>query len=116
MGRGADQLEARSGGADPAYARGRGRVDPEAVLVKRSRNSLWLSTAALLLSATLLSCTSVDVDPPKQAVRAPDVSILVFGDSGYHYDYLEAEDYEIVVTEENFKAKERRDWIEDKRP
>ncbi|GFE82844.1 hypothetical protein GCM10011487_48440 [Steroidobacter agaridevorans] len=85
--------------------------------MKLSKSSLWLSTIALLLSATLLSCRSVDVDPAKPAVQAAtDVSILVFGDSGYHYDYLEAEDYEIVVTEENFKAKERRDWIEDKRP
>jgi 3',5'-cyclic AMP phosphodiesterase CpdA len=44
------------------------------------------------------------------------VSILAFGDTGYHYDYLEAEDYDMVVTELQFKEKERRDWIEDKRP
>lgn len=85
--------------------------------MKFSKSSLRLSTLALLLSATLLSCTSLEMDPTRQAVQAStDVSILVFGDSGYHYDYLEAEDYEIVVTEESFKAKERRDWIEDKRP
>lgn len=85
--------------------------------MKFPKSSLWLSSVALLLSVTLLSCTSVDVEPTKQAAKTPaSVSILAFGDSGYHYDYLEAEDYEIVVTEDNFKAKERRDWIEDKRP
>lgn len=85
--------------------------------MKLSRRSLCSSTVALLLSVTLLSCTSVDVGPAKQPEQASsDVSILVFGDSGYHYDYLEAEDYEIVVSEQSFKEKERRDWIEDKRP
>ncbi|WP_157994410.1 metallophosphoesterase [Peristeroidobacter agariperforans] len=85
--------------------------------MKLLKNSIGLSAVALLLSATLLSCTSVDVNPKQQAAQpSTDVSILVFGDSGYHYDYLEAEDYEIVVTEESFKEKERRDWIEDKRP
>lgn len=85
--------------------------------MKLLKNSIGLSAVALLLSAALLSCTSVDVNPKQQAAQpSTDVSILVFGDSGYHYDYLEAEDYEIVVTEESFKEKERRDWIEDKRP
>ena len=42
--------------------------------------------------------------------------MLAFGDSGYHYDYLEKEDYETVLTPEQFLAKERKDWIKDKRP
>jgi tartrate-resistant acid phosphatase type 5 len=42
--------------------------------------------------------------------------MLAFGDSGYHYDYLEKEDYETVLTQEQFLAKERTDWIKDKRP
>lgn len=82
-----------------------------------STGSRWLLMIAVPAIAALLSCTSVDVSPTKQSVNAPaSVSILVFGDTGYHYDYLEAEDYEIVVTEHQFKEKERRDWIEDKRP
>jgi tartrate-resistant acid phosphatase type 5 len=85
--------------------------------VKLSKSLFWLSMVALPLSATLLSCTSVDVAATKPAVDTPSsVSILAFGDSGYHYDYLDAEDYEIVVSEASFKEKERRDWIEDKRP
>ena len=47
--------------------------------------------------------------------RAP-LTMLAFGDSGYHYDYLEKEDYETVLTQEQFLAKERKDWIKDKRP
>ena len=85
--------------------------------MKFPNSSLCLSAVALLMSVTLLSCRSIDVAPTKQASKAPaSVSMLVFGDSGYHYDYLDAEDYEIVVTEESFKAEERRDWIDDKRP
>ncbi len=85
--------------------------------MKFSNGSRWLAIAAVPAIATLFSCTSVDVDPTKQAVSAPErVSILAFGDTGYHYDYLEAEDYETVVTEHQFKEKERRDWIDDKRP
>jgi hypothetical protein len=65
----------------------------------------------------LPACTSVDVAPTPPAARASSsASILVFGDTGYHYDYLEPEDYETVVTEQQFTAKEREDWIEDKRP
>ena len=52
--------------------------------------------------------------PPAAPVR--DIGILVFGDHGYHLDYLEAEDYEPPRTREQFIAAERKDWREDKRP
>jgi tartrate-resistant acid phosphatase type 5 len=79
--------------------------------------SRWLLMIAVPAIAALLSCTSVDVAPSKSTAGVPaSVSILAFGDTGYHYDYLEPEDYEIVVTERQFKEKERRDWIDDKRP
>jgi hypothetical protein len=42
--------------------------------------------------------------------------MLVFGDTGYHYDYLAKKEYQRVVTQEQFLAKERKDWIEDRRP
>ncbi|HEU4747215.1 MAG TPA: metallophosphoesterase [Gemmatimonadaceae bacterium] len=44
------------------------------------------------------------------------MTLLAFGDSGYHYDHLEAADYDDVVTMEQFIEAERKDWIEDKRP
>jgi tartrate-resistant acid phosphatase type 5 len=50
---------------------------------------------------------------PSQGRR---VTLLAFGDTGYHYDYLDKKVYEKVVTEEQFLAKERRDWVEERRP
>ena len=47
---------------------------------------------------------------------AKPVTLLVFGDGGYHYDHLEKKVYEKVVTEEQFMAKERKDWVEERRP
>jgi hypothetical protein len=75
--------------------------------------STLLSSAALLIAA----CTA----PAPQATRdtAPHdkaVSLLVFGDGGYHYDHLDKKAYEKVVTEEQFLAKERKDWVEERRP
>lgn len=74
----------------------------------------WAAALALPLFS---ACSAVDVSPGKQSEESSAaVSILVFGDSGYHYNHLDAEDYEIVMTERQFKEKARRDWIEDKRP
>ncbi|HEY5759268.1 MAG TPA: metallophosphoesterase [Steroidobacter sp.] len=82
-----------------------------------SNGSRWLLIIAVPAIAALYACTSIDVGSAgKESKVSAGVSILAFGDSGYHYDYLEAEDYEIVVTEHQFKEKERRDWIADKRP
>lgn len=66
--------------------------------------------------AAFAGCSS---PPPSQRAKnaspAP-VTLLAFGDTGYHYDYLEKEDYETVLTEDQFLAKEKQDWIDDKRP
>ena len=72
-----------------------------------------LSSLALLIA----SCTA----PTQQATRdaAPEskpVTLLAFGDGGYHYDHLDKKDYEKVVTEEEFLADERKDWVEERRP
>lgn len=74
---------------------------------------------ALTVGVALLgACTSVEA--PRNAApvagRTAPVTILAFGDTGYHYDYLEPEDYETVVSEQQFLEKERLDWIEDRRP
>lgn len=72
-----------------------------------------LSSLALLIA----SCTaptqqaSRDAAPPSQPV-----TLLAFGDGGYHYDHLAKKDYEKVVTEEEFMADERKDWVEERRP
>ena len=44
------------------------------------------------------------------------VQFLAFGDSGYHYDYLETDDEPGPQTYEAFVEEERIDWMEDKRP
>ena len=75
--------------------------------------------AAAVVVFVLASCSSIDAPRDSQPTgtgAAAPVTLLAFGDSGYHYDYLEREDYETVVTREQFIEKERLDWIEDKRP
>jgi tartrate-resistant acid phosphatase type 5 len=73
-----------------------------------------LSLAVVFLCAA--ACTALQSAREPAPVALSPVTLLVFGDTGYHYDYLEKEDYEVVVTEAQFLAKERQDWIEDKRP
>jgi tartrate-resistant acid phosphatase type 5 len=75
-------------------------------------------SAPLALTAALAAgCTSVEAPRSTYATSSSaPVTLLAFGDSGYHHDYLELEDYETVVSEQQFMEKERLDWIEDKRP
>jgi len=44
------------------------------------------------------------------------VQFLAFGDSGYHYDYLDPEDGPGLPTYEAFVEHEHLDWLDDKRP
>jgi hypothetical protein len=50
------------------------------------------------------------------AGQRPIAEFLAFGDSGYHYAYLEADDEDAARTLESFAEKERLDWLDDKRP
>lgn len=68
------------------------------------------------VAVLVASCAVPASGPGAQRESAAPVTMLVFGDTGYHYDYLAKKDYTSVVTPEQFLAKERRDWIEDKRP
>jgi tartrate-resistant acid phosphatase type 5 len=75
---------------------------------------------AFLLAFGLLAtaCTA----PTQRSVHEPaappskPVTLLVFGDGGYHYDHLEKKVYATIVTEEQFMAKERKDWVAERRP
>ena len=78
-------------------------------------SSLRISLAAFA-AALVVGCTSIEKPGLAPAAPAAPVTLLAFGDSGYHYDYLEAQDYATVVTEQQFLANERQDWIDDKRP
>lgn len=63
-------------------------------------------SVALAITLPLCGCAS----------QRPIAQFLAFGDSGYHYDYLEADDEDAARTIKAFVEKERLDWLEDKRP
>jgi tartrate-resistant acid phosphatase type 5 len=64
------------------------------------------------------ACTAPTPRSATEATASPGkpVTLLVFGDGGYHYDHLEKKVYATVVTEEQFMAKERKDWVVERRP
>lgn len=69
---------------------------------------------AALLAVVLAGCAA---QPVAQPVAAADpVTFVAFGDAGEHYDYLEAEVLADPLTPEEFEARWREEWIEDKRP
>ena len=63
-----------------------------------------LSAVALLIAACTAPTPRATQDT---AAESKAVTLLAFGDGGYHYDHLAKKDYEKVVTEEQFLAKER---------
>jgi tartrate-resistant acid phosphatase type 5 len=75
---------------------------------------------AASLSSVVLLVAACTAPPPRAtqdaAARSKAVTLLAFGDGGYHYDHLDRKAYEKVVTEEQFMAKERKDWVEERRP
>lgn len=79
-------------------------------------NRLRISSLVFVATAVVVGCSAPRNARESAPAAAPEVTLLAFGDTGYHYDYLEKEDYETVVTQEQFLAKERQDWIDDKRP
>lgn len=76
----------------------------------RTPSVLCLIAAVSLLLGACASQQSSDVAASKS------VGILIFGDSGYHLDYPDQDDYEDLFTEEGFYQDEWDDWIDDKRP
>jgi hypothetical protein len=70
----------------------------------------------VLLVAACSAPTPRTAAKPEAPPKSKPVTLLVFGDGGYHYDHLEKKVYEKVVTEEQFMAKERKDWVEERRP
>lgn len=61
---------------------------------------------ALSIALALCGCAS----------QRPIAEFLAFGDSGYHYAYLEPDDEDTATTIEAFVEKQRLDWLDDKRP
>ncbi len=77
---------------------------------------LRISIALVTVSVFLSSCS---VDEPAPLViddAAMSVGILVYGDTGYHPDYPDQDDYVDLFSEEEFLQSEQADWLDDKRP
>lgn len=76
------------------------------------------TTSILLasLSVILSSCATTEQPQTQPAETDLSVGILLFGDTGYHPDYPDQDDYEDLFTEEQYLQSELNDWIEDKRP
>ena len=77
--------------------------------------------ALLFASLSIAACDSpqaVDEPAPAPPIAAADdgVGILVFGDSGYHLNYPDQDDYEDLFTADEFEQFELVEWLEDKRP
>ena len=63
-------------------------------------------------SVLLLAACHSETPKPSETIH-----FLAFGDSGYHMDYLEPEEYNPPYpTPEAFIAMERAEWLEDKKP
>jgi hypothetical protein len=76
------------------------------------RNTITLLT----LSTLAMSCTKDEAAPAASDDTPLSIGILVYGDTGYHPDYPDQDDYVDLFSEEEFEAAELADWIDDKRP
>ncbi|HLU07320.1 MAG TPA: metallophosphoesterase [Woeseiaceae bacterium] len=72
--------------------------------------------ARVLACAFLFGCAAQPGTGSTKAADSDAVSILLFGDTGYDYDWLEEDDYEDAFTGREFVINELDDWIEDYRP
>lgn len=81
-----------------------------------STRPLRFRAATLVAALITCSCSTPSGLKEQTSAASGPVTLLVVGDTGYHYSWLKKKDYDTVVTEEQFLEEEKRDWIEDKRP
>lgn len=70
----------------------------------------------LTVSLILSSCATEAVVPAEDDVAPLSIGILVYGDTGYHPDYPDQDDYVDLFSPEAYLQAELDDWIEDHRP
>ena len=75
------------------------------------------TTRLLYLTCSLaLMFSACSRDPSPDVTELESVGILIFGDSGYHLDYPDQDDYDDLFTDEGYEQYEWEDWLVDKRP
>jgi hypothetical protein len=83
--------------------------------MKRSK-PVACAAAAIALAACANAPDNGSVAPPGPDAAGDATSILLIGDTGYDYDWLEQDDYQDKFTGREFIVNELDDWIEDKLP
>lgn len=73
-------------------------------------------TAVMLASVWMVACAGQATPARPAGGSDGPVNMLAFGDGGYHYDWLEAEDHEFPLDARSYIIAWLDDWIEDKRP
>ena len=79
-----------------------------------------IRTHFVLVLICLLAAGCITSEPtPEPEVEASNnesVGILLLGDTGYHLDYPDQDDYVDLFSAEEFEKSEWKDWVEDMRP
>tara|TARA_R110002096_G_scaffold6206_10_gene28599 strand:- start:8452 stop:9738 length:1287 start_codon:yes stop_codon:yes gene_type:complete len=71
----------------------------------------------LLVSIGLLpACAGNPSSATNDAIETSDIGILIYGDTGYHPNYPDQDDYDDLYSPEEWLQAEWDDWVEDKRP
>ena len=73
--------------------------------------------ALVLICLLTTGCDMPEPTPEVEANAADEsVGILLIGDTGYHLDYPDQDDYVDLFSAEEFQESEWKDWVEDMRP
>src|SRR5688572_25573372 len=89
--------------------------EPEDARVSSFLRPVFLTSCIALCLGALASCAVPEQAPARSATTDP-ISIAIVGDTGYTYEYLEAEDLVPALTVEQLIAQQREKWVKDKRP
>ena len=82
----------------------------------RNKPAIRLSltvTPLLVLAMALQSCAPPATD---DELQSPGIGVLIFGDSGYHLNYPDEDDYDDLFSDAGYRQNEWEKWLEDKRP
>ena len=72
--------------------------------------------ANLFVLSILASVSACEPQAPASGDPSTTVGILIFGDSGYHLNYPDQDDYDDLFSVDEYHEDEWQEWLEDKRP